>query len=358
MKNTKALCLLVMLTVSGTLSLTLMMTAPSVNASVPSSIGSLEGPYFKEIRFKIYATSEAEVAGLLAGDVDVVDFFEAEQIPDIQPGLASGTLNYTQSAEQGMWVFSLQCERYPLNITDFRRALAHLVDKDKYVREGLQGLGYRIDTFLGSPGYGPWSGTDYTTYEFSPTKAGEILDRLGFVRGADGKRIDPKTGTTMRPLVIIARVEHPHRIYAARELAAQMDAIGIPYELNEVQRAVASPRVFHPARLRHLHSWLGRRPRRRLAVRPVLFGVSAKPELRALQERHSRCSLGDAEVRQHKGGMSRRSPTGPEVSFRAGSSDSAVCEGLYLALQFEAQKSCRSSMVERCHKLDDLLLQP
>jgi ABC-type transport system substrate-binding protein len=221
-----------------------MMTAPSVNASVPSSIGSLEGPYFKEIRFKIYATSEAEVAGLLAGDVDVVDFFEAEQIPDIQPGLASGTLNYTQSAEQGMWVFSLQCERYPLNITDFRRALAHLVDKDKYVREGLQGLGYRIDTFLGSPGYGPWSGTDYTTYEFSPTKAGEILDRLGFVRGADGKRIDPKTGTTMRPLVIIARVEHPHRIYAARELAAQMDAIGIPYELNEVPRAVASPRVF------------------------------------------------------------------------------------------------------------------
>jgi len=214
------------------------------NAAVPSTVGPLEGPYFKEIRFKIYATSEAEVAGLLTGDVDVVDFFEAEQIPDIQPGLDSGALNKTQAAEQGMWIFNLQCQRYPLNLTQFRRAIAHLVDKDKYVREGLQGLGYKIETFLGSPGYGPWAGATYTTYDFDPTEAGQILDDLGFVRGTDGKRVDPKTGQTMRELVIIARQEHPHRIFAARDLAAQMDAVGIPYDLQEVPRSVASPRVF------------------------------------------------------------------------------------------------------------------
>jgi len=221
-----------------------MVALPLVNAAVDSSIGSLEGPHFKEIRFKIYATSEAEVAGLLAGDIDVVDFFEAEQIPDIQPGLTAGTINYSQAAEQGFWGFSLQCERYPLTITEFRRAIAHLVDKDKYVREGLQGLAYKIETVLGSPGYGPWAGTDYVTYEFSPTRAGEILDSLGFTIGPDGKRIDPQTGTTMRPLVIYARTEHPHRIFSARELAAQMDVVGIPYELKEVPRAVASPKVF------------------------------------------------------------------------------------------------------------------
>jgi len=132
-----------------------MVALTFVNAAVDSSIGPLEGPHFKEIRFKIYATSEAEVAGLLAGDIDVLDFFEAEQIPDIQPGLTAGTLNHTQAAEQGFWGFSLQCERYPLTITEFRRAIAHLVDKDKYVREGLQGLAYKIETVLGSPGYGP-----------------------------------------------------------------------------------------------------------------------------------------------------------------------------------------------------------
>jgi peptide/nickel transport system substrate-binding protein len=231
-----------------TVAIVLLLSAtitPAAKAGVSSSIGTIEGPYFKEIRFKIYATSEAEVSGLLSGDVDVVDFFEAEQIPDIQAGLDSGKLATAQNAEQGMWVFSLQCERYPLNLVEFRRAIAYLCDKDKYVREGLQGLGYKLETFLGSPGYGPWGGTSFTTYDFNPTKAAQLLDSIGFVKGADGKRIDPKTGTTMRPLVIIARTEHPHRIFAARELAKQFDAIGIPYDLKEVPRSVASPLVFN-----------------------------------------------------------------------------------------------------------------
>ena len=217
---------------------------PLALAGVQTSIGNLEGPYFKEIRFKIYASSEAEVAGLLSGDVDVMDFFEAEQIPDIEAGLEDGSIETAQAAEQGMWGFSFQCERYPLNILEFRQAVAHLVDKDKYVREGLQGLGYKIETFIESPGYGPWAASEYVTYEFNPTLAGEMLDSIGFVKGPDGKRIDPETGETMRPLVIIARTEHPHRIFSARELAAQMDVVGIPYDLQEVPRSVASPLVF------------------------------------------------------------------------------------------------------------------
>jgi peptide/nickel transport system substrate-binding protein len=238
--NITALKIMTILTV---LILSTVMT-PAAQAGVSSSIGTLEGPYFKEIRFKIYATSEAEVAGLLSGDVDVVDFFEAEQIPDIQAGLDSGDLETVQNAEQGMWGFSLQCERYPLDKVEFRRAIAYLCDKDKYVREGLQGLGYKLETFLGSPGYGQWVGKTYTTYDFNPTKAAELLDSIGFTLGPDGKRIDPQTGTTMRALVIIARTEHPHRIFAAEELAKQFDAIGIPYDLQEVPRSVANPIVF------------------------------------------------------------------------------------------------------------------
>jgi len=117
----------------------------AVQASIPSSIGSLEGPYFNTVQFKIYATTQAETAGLLTGDVDVVDFFEASQVPDIQAGLTAKTLNISQGAEQGMWGWSIQCQRYPLNITQFRRAIAHLVDKDKIVSEGLQGLAYKLE---------------------------------------------------------------------------------------------------------------------------------------------------------------------------------------------------------------------
>jgi peptide/nickel transport system substrate-binding protein len=233
---------------------TAMLVAPTlmtVDAVVPTSTGPLYGPHFKEIIFKIYATSEAEVAGLVAQDIDLVDFFEAEQLPDIQSGLDDGSLLTTQAAEQGMWVFDLQNQRYPLNITDFRRALAHLVDKDDYVQNALDGLAYPLDTFLGSPGYGPWAGQDAVIYDFDPSQAEALLDNLGFtvIQSGDdaGWRMDPKTGEKLRELVIIARTEHAHRIYAARALATLMDkdtGIGIPYDLREVPRSVASPLVF------------------------------------------------------------------------------------------------------------------
>ena len=172
MSKTKFFEIAKIMFIASTLMLSFLIQ-PMALGGVSSSIGDLKGPYFKEIRFKIYASSEAEVAGLLSGDVDVMDFFEAEQIPDIEPGLADGSLEIAQSAEQGMWGFSFQCERYPLNLLEFRQAIAHLVDKDKYVREGLQGLGYKIETFIESPGYGPWAATEYVTYEFNPTLAGE-----------------------------------------------------------------------------------------------------------------------------------------------------------------------------------------
>jgi len=45
-----------------TVAIVLLLSAtitPAAKAGVSSSIGTIEGPYFKEIRFKIYATSEA-----------------------------------------------------------------------------------------------------------------------------------------------------------------------------------------------------------------------------------------------------------------------------------------------------------
>lgn len=241
MKDHKFLAI-TMLMIAATLLLSTFAVVAS-NAAIPSTVGFLEGPYFQQIQFKIYSTAEAETAGLLTGEIDVLDFFEADRLPDIQAGITNQILTYTQSAEQGMWVFLIQCQRYPLNITQFRRALAHLVDKDTIVADGLGGLAYPIDTFLGSPGYGPWSGTDYATYEFNVTMAGRILDSLGFVRGSGGWRLDPRTGTTMREIDILARTEHPHRLFSARQLKAQMDAVGIPNKLEEVSKSVASSRV-------------------------------------------------------------------------------------------------------------------
>ena len=202
----------------------------------------LDGPHVGELRFLIFGSTEAEIPALLAGDVDFGPELglPVEQLPNVQ---GDPNIKIIQGAEQGFWGFSLQCQRYPLDITDFRRAIRYLSDKDTMVSEGLHGQGVRLDGILG-PGYGRWHNPDVPKSEFNPSKAAEILDSLGFTLGADGKRIDPKTGKTMRPLLIYARTEHPHRVFSAQTLAKAFDQVGIPYDLQIVPRRVTSVEVF------------------------------------------------------------------------------------------------------------------
>ena len=79
------------------------------NGIVPSSIGILEGPHFKEICYKIYVTLEAEVTGLLAGDIDLINIKKEEphdKREKLPPSEGDGILNYSVNYEQG-WVFDL-----------------------------------------------------------------------------------------------------------------------------------------------------------------------------------------------------------------------------------------------------------
>lgn len=224
--------------------LTLAMTGSpaQVMAQRPQVTWPLDGPHASEIRFVIFGSTEAEIPALKAGDVDFGPELglPVEHLPDIQ---GDPNIKVVQGVEQGFWGFSLQTERYPLDIVDFRRAIRDLTDKDTMVSEGLHGQGVRLDGVLG-PGYGRWHNPDVPKSEFNPPMAAQILDGLGFTLGPDGKRIDPQTGKTMRPLLIYARTEHPHRVFSAQTLAKAFDQVGIPYDLQIVPRRVTSVEVF------------------------------------------------------------------------------------------------------------------
>ncbi len=224
------------------LTLAMIYTPAQVMAQRPEVTWPLDGPHVSEVRFVIFGSTEAEIPALKAGDVDFGPELglPVEQLPDIQ---GDPNIKVLQGVEQGMWGFSLQCQRYPLDIVDFRRAIRLLSDKDTMVSEGLHGQGVRLDGYLG-PGYGKWHNPDLPQSEFNPAKAAALLDQLNFKLGADGKRIDPQTGKTMRPLLIYARTEHPHRVFAAQTLAKAFDQVGIPYDLKIVPRRVTSVEVF------------------------------------------------------------------------------------------------------------------
>jgi len=73
---------------------------------------------------------------------------------------------------------------YPLNITEFRRALAYAINKERIIQLALQGQGV-IASSGQLPMDSPWRPKDLPEITYNVTKAREILKSLGFVEGPD-----------------------------------------------------------------------------------------------------------------------------------------------------------------------------
>jgi len=197
-----------------------------------------EAPRVDELLIKIYPNQTAEFTALNASEIDIVDSpITAEWIDALKANPDVTLANYS---EIGMFQFDINNQRWPTNNTDFRRALAHLVDKDRIVTEVLDGYGVRIDTPIPRPSLETYYNPAARIYEYNTTKAAGILDAAGFVdtdQPADGIRNDPKTGLNLEPIVFYARLDTPGLVYSARAdaaqlLTAEMANIGIPVVLN------------------------------------------------------------------------------------------------------------------------------
>ncbi|MEM4969881.1 MAG: ABC transporter substrate-binding protein [Sulfolobales archaeon] len=73
---------------------------------------------------------------------------------------------------------------YPLNITEFRRALAYAINKDRIVQLALQGYG-EVASSGQLPMSSKWRPPDLEEISYNASKAREILRSIGFVEGPD-----------------------------------------------------------------------------------------------------------------------------------------------------------------------------
>ncbi len=89
------------------------------------------------------------------------------------------------------WVLKVifNCERYPTNITAFRKALAYSINRTEIVEQVVHGYGITANTGLIHPDITGWYNPDLPDYEHNVTKAAGILDALGFIdHDGDGVR--------------------------------------------------------------------------------------------------------------------------------------------------------------------------
>jgi hypothetical protein len=193
-----------------------------------------------------YENSDVAFAALLACEVDFIQwsltfpqYVTATETPDLQlAGYAENGMmeldlnnNYTVSPY-------LPGIRSMMNDVEFRRALAHMVDKDWIVEEVIQGFAEKLLCPVCAPqaGYADPTCCD-DPYPYSIATANSILDAAGYLdHDSDGWRnypvgwpgavdVDPADGMpdNLDPVKMCIRNDHGHRLTVGREMVRVME---------------------------------------------------------------------------------------------------------------------------------------
>ncbi len=128
----------------------------------------------------------------------------------------------------------LNNQKYPLNVTEFRRAMAYAINVQQIVDRVYEGavLPSNPVGFLPIPAWQKYYAEDVVAekgFKYDPEKAKEILDRLGF-RDVDGDGLREAPSGDKVKLTIIVPYGWTDWMEAARIIAEDLRAVGIDVE--------------------------------------------------------------------------------------------------------------------------------
>lgn len=142
-------------------------------------------PPIAHLIYKVLPSTDAALQNFQNGDIDQGGFGSDPAVIDELKELGYATINTRVIPDIGqIWVNNSNPALAP---TQARQALNYGLDRQQIVDARFKGLGQVADTYAAPP---LWSYTTegVTRYDFDPDRAGQLLDELGWVRGADGIR--------------------------------------------------------------------------------------------------------------------------------------------------------------------------
>ena len=142
------------------------------------------GPWVDSIIFEVIQDDNQQVLDLIDGDVEIIggqlDPALLDQLYDSDDVEVSEILRF------GYGIIEINCGKYPMNITNFRRAVAFALDKHRIIEEGWLGLAELLDCHI--PRQHPASieeEMDYHYYDENITKGARLLALEGFIDSDD-----------------------------------------------------------------------------------------------------------------------------------------------------------------------------
>lgn len=210
--------------------------------------GKKVGPYFNEILFKIYGTTDAAILALKKGDIDYIWW-------PVQPGFVEElsrdkNITLTNSPENGLKYLAFNLRRVPFKDINFRQAVAYLIDKEYIQKRVLQNYGIPNDSIV-PPGNKSWFNPSTPKYgkDLSQAqrvkKAVEILKKAGYswekepkieVSGkiTKGEGLKMKDGKPVKPFKILTPPADydPLRAMCGMLIQEWLQQVGIPASAN------------------------------------------------------------------------------------------------------------------------------
>ena len=152
------------------------------------------GPYLDKLNFTVIQDDTQQVLALIDGDVDIIG--DAIDPAFLDQLYSASDVEVSEHQRLGYGITYINCEKYPMNITNFRRAIAFALDKNRVIEEGFLGLAKAQDCNV--PSQHPASIEDemiYHMYEENIALGETLLNDAGFIdTDEDGWREGPGPG--------------------------------------------------------------------------------------------------------------------------------------------------------------------
>jgi ABC-type transport system substrate-binding protein len=166
-----------------------MAGTPALNVAAVDFPGDLNvGPYVDKV---IYKMVDNQFLALLSGEIDFMTKYLLEEqitIADQDPDIS-----LSSRLRNGYGHFTINCGKYPLNLSAFRRAFAFAFDKTRVTKEIQDGFSREHDSMV--PYANSWCIEDDMPYHYYTAQietGNQILNGSGFT-------IDPGTGYRLAP---------------------------------------------------------------------------------------------------------------------------------------------------------------
>jgi peptide/nickel transport system substrate-binding protein len=143
-------------------------------------------PNLRKVTFKVIPDAASRALALEAGEIDMMSGYQSlAAIKRLQNDARFQIIKKTQNTSEFM-LFNVK--RAPLDSLDVRAAIGHVLDFESMINNLLPGLASPPAGFF-SPAYGELVNPAVKNPVYDPAVAQTLLEKSGWVLGADGKRI-------------------------------------------------------------------------------------------------------------------------------------------------------------------------